>query len=524
MTDSRKPSDDLSSAVDKLSADDVLVSLVMRYLDSDLLPDESQQLQTLLAADPHNRAVFVEVCLQAKLCAETLGNRLHDAAAAAVAMPSTGPIPIEAQPPATGSALLGYLMSSIRAVPGGEVIVGMLVMFAVVAATWGLARIHAHLTGSDQQQAGIDGFQDGRFVATVTACENCRWGDMTAPVERAARLKPGPLDLQAGYAEITFDGGARVVLEGPALFTLESPGRGNLSIGRVVAYVPTVARGFTITSPSVTVVDLGTEFGLDVDATGCAEVQVFQGQVEAQPTAGRAQGRPLRLEVAGLARFDMQNGQTDAPRLQATEFVRRVEDRAQRPILNLVEEGGSFAANNLAMLPGAWAFGKNVLPGYPHHRIEYLTDGHYGNQYSWISGDEGSSFAGVVLSGPCRIDSIAFGRDNTLAAAPGRDSSDGPQPAAQGFRDRWAGTYTIQYSTAARTNQPPPEDSWHTIDTLKYAPDMPEIVSEHIRPYLRHRFRFAPVRATAVRIVTSEPGTCIDELEVYGFRLDVPKK
>ncbi len=337
----------------------------------------------------------------------------------------------------------------------------------------------------------------------------------------------------SGCAEVTFDCGARVVVEGPALFALENSGRANLAIGRVVAYVPRAARGFTIVSPSVTVVDLGTEFGLDIDAAGSAEVQVFQGRVEAQPTAARAKGRPLLIEVSGLARFDTQNGQIASPPLQATKFVRRVEDRAGRPALILVEEGGSFAPGNLATLPGAWAFAKNVLSGFPQHRIEYLTDGRYGNPQSWISAEDGPSFAGVVLSGPSRIDSIAFGRDNSVErnnrraaradAAAGQTTEPQP-PAGAGLRDRWVGTYTIQYSTAQRTNQPPAEDSWHTIDTLKYAPDMPEIASEHIRPYLRHRFRFEPVQATAVRIVTSNPGTCIDELEVYGSRLDEVKK
>ena len=87
------------------SAEELLVDLVIRYLDSDLLLDEAEQLQTFLADDAHSRAVFVEVCLQAKLCAETLGNRLHDAATDAVRIPSSGPIPIEAQQPSAGSAL-----------------------------------------------------------------------------------------------------------------------------------------------------------------------------------------------------------------------------------------------------------------------------------------------------------------------------------------------------------------------------------------------------------------------------------
>jgi hypothetical protein len=500
------------------SADEKLIDLVVRYLDSDLPPVETEQLHALLAADPRNRAVFVDVCLQAKLCTEILGNRLHDVAAGSTPLSSLDPIPIEAEIPSTTSVLLGFLTSSLRSIPGGEVAVGLLVGLAVLGATWGLARLHARLTATDSQDVAVS----GGFVATLTACDNCRWGDTTLSTERAARLKAGQLDLQQGVAEVTFDCGARIVLEGPALLTLENSTRASLAIGRIVAHVPPAARGFTVAAPSVTVVDLGTEFGLDVDAAGTAEVQVFQGKVELRPNAAQAGSHAMLLEVAGLARFDVQTGQVKAPLLHAANFVRRVEERISRPPLTLVEEGGRFAPSNLATLPGAWAFGKNVLLGFPHHRIEYLTDGHYGNEHSWIAADEGPSFAGVVLSGPSRIDSIAFGRDNNDALIQEPQAGRGgkrQKPLPPSFRDRWLGSYTIQYSNAPRTNQPPPEESWHTIDTLKYAPDMPEIASDHIHPYLRHRFRFAPVEATAVRIVTSQGGTCIDELEVYGSRL-----
>ncbi|HEY1786361.1 MAG TPA: hypothetical protein VGG30_12455, partial [Pirellulales bacterium] len=200
------------------TGDEVLIDLVIRYLDSELTPDESDQLQALLAADEHNRSIFVDVCLQAKLCAETLGNRLHDAATDGTRLPATGPIPIEAEPITAGGALLGFLRSTIRSIPGGEVVVGLLVILAVVGATWGLMQLHAHLTRSEQIAA--ERLPASPYVATLTACEDCRWGGLDVPLERASRLKVGQLELRAGLAEITFDSGARVVLEGPAVLDL----------------------------------------------------------------------------------------------------------------------------------------------------------------------------------------------------------------------------------------------------------------------------------------------------------------
>lgn len=51
--------------------------------------------------------------------------------------------------------------------------------------------------------------------------------------------------------------------------------------GAMVADVPERAYGFTVDTPSMRVVDLGTEFGLTADAMGSSAVQVFVGEVNA---------------------------------------------------------------------------------------------------------------------------------------------------------------------------------------------------------------------------------------------------
>ncbi len=123
MTDRPKPPADKPLA-DEASADEALIDLVVRYLDNELPEADVERLRALLSDNPHNRAVFVDVCLQAKLCTEILGNRLHDVAASGTLVSSTDPIPIEAVPPSTGSVILGFLTSSLRSIPGGETAVG----------------------------------------------------------------------------------------------------------------------------------------------------------------------------------------------------------------------------------------------------------------------------------------------------------------------------------------------------------------------------------------------------------------
>jgi hypothetical protein len=73
-----------------------------------------------------------------------------------------------------------------------------------------------------------------------------------------------------------------VTLEGPAAFQLISSSEAYCSAGRLSAQVPPQAKGFRIQTPKGTIVDLGTEFGLDLNASSSA-VHVFKGEVELYP-------------------------------------------------------------------------------------------------------------------------------------------------------------------------------------------------------------------------------------------------
>ena len=87
------------------------------------------------------------------------------------------------------------------------------------------------------------------------------------------------VQLVTGLAEITFRSGAKVVLAAPAQFAVSSALGANLKAGKLTARVPHVASGFTVSTPSGSVADLGTEFGVEVMADGKMDVQVFVGEV-----------------------------------------------------------------------------------------------------------------------------------------------------------------------------------------------------------------------------------------------------
>jgi|GEM_PF-2257064 len=120
-------------------------------------------------------------------------------------------------------------------------------------------------------------------VATIAQEADAVWG--SEKLLPGARLRAGRIQLAQGVAVIVFDRGAHVVLEGPADFEVWDDNSGELRAGRLRAQVPVSAHGFKVVTPQFTAVDLGTEFGCDLDSDGTGELHVFNGKVDWHPAA-----------------------------------------------------------------------------------------------------------------------------------------------------------------------------------------------------------------------------------------------
>jgi hypothetical protein len=152
-------------------------------------------------------------------------------------------------------------------------------------------------------------------VALVTRLVDVQWQPDQTPLEVGDALLPGRLSIESGFAQIEFFCGATVVLEGPAELELESTTLARLRHGRLRAQVPPAARGFSLEVDDMTVVDLGTEFGLSVSPAG-ASVQVFEGEVELQRSSEQT-----RLVKAGQAVIREAGGSYETGDLQPDSFV-----------------------------------------------------------------------------------------------------------------------------------------------------------------------------------------------------------
>jgi hypothetical protein len=208
-----------------------------------------------------------------------------------------------------------------------------------------------------------------RAVARTTATANCRWGKGAGPLRVKDAVPIGrQLSLISGLLEITYDTGAKVILQGPVTYQVESPAGGFLSIGKLTASVENAASQnpsqkpkirnpksetisksqtlqiskYVVRTPTAVVTDLGTEFGVEVSKEGITTSHVFCGTIRVEPLAAdgrtREHGRVLhenesvRVESSGVAARIV-----PVPSLMASAaFVREIPKRAIH-VLDLVD-------------------------------------------------------------------------------------------------------------------------------------------------------------------------------------------
>jgi len=196
---------------------------------------------------------------------------------------------------------------------------------------------------------------DVAAVGRITGMDGCEWAD-GLPIEtnrqawhRSASIaSPVPLgrkiDLDSGLLEITFTSGAQVILQGPASFEVESNG-GLLSVGRLTGTFekssetnpqsPIANPPFVIRTPTATITDLGTEFGVEVDKYGRTASYVFRGAVKVHAVASTERQEDLILKESEGARVESLGNPVPAiyrTEIDSRRFARHVNKNRRIPI------------------------------------------------------------------------------------------------------------------------------------------------------------------------------------------------
>ncbi len=137
--------------------------------------------------------------------------------------------------------------------------------------------------------------QDASF--TLTHSEN---GKESSPDGNTLRTG-SRLQISHGTTEIAFKSGVRCIAKAPSDILVLADDRISMSQGEAWFEVPPAAIGFTIETPKLNIVDLGTKFGVLAPADGEHEVHVVKGKVEIN-ALGRDKKSDKLILTAGMAR------------------------------------------------------------------------------------------------------------------------------------------------------------------------------------------------------------------------------
>jgi hypothetical protein len=255
-----------------------LQELLSLYIDGTLDDEQWDEFEKIVAASPEARKLYVEhvflsAAIQRLARGAEAGPSQHDKdsrkGAASEHARGTGAV--------TTSPVIDILGDAIR---GGADFLSRPFVLTILLVV-GLPGLILLLLVSTLTRESSAPQQVAACVAQITRTHRVVWNEGQAAFASGARLRPGQrLRLAEGLTEVTFDDGAKVVLEGPVTFRIGGRNAGALEQGLLAASVPPSAHGFTVRTPLTTVVDLGTEFGVSVDASGASETHVFVGQVK----------------------------------------------------------------------------------------------------------------------------------------------------------------------------------------------------------------------------------------------------
>jgi hypothetical protein len=324
MSEQQPPAE--PSGVDEVS----FTELALRALDGHTGPVETASLQAQLAEDAGKRRLFVALALHAQALSEILGahrqSGLWETGEIEAIDPQLADLESMGLTPLPRRVWLPWAITTAACI---------LAILATGLAIW--RRSSDRSSGTPPAAISQPVRQPTERVAAVRASgadfdeiamlielTGARWdASGGAPPAAGEMLGARRLVLTSGRATLAFASGVTLTLEGPADVDLVSIDRVFCRQGRLRARVPEGAKGFVVASPGSAVVDLGTEFGLNVGADGRSRVFVFEGAAEAALLD--AEGSPKLTQIVEPSKafeLDPRSGRIDEAEARPEGFVR----------------------------------------------------------------------------------------------------------------------------------------------------------------------------------------------------------
>lgn len=167
-----------------------------------------------------------------------------------------------------------------------------------------------------------------------------------------AEIFPGPLHLTHGELGLRFASGAEATLRAPVKFEVVSAMEFRVDEGAAAVRAPDPVNGFMVRTPGGALVDLGTEFAMNVAADGSSRMVVREGKVVASLIGpGGSSTRELTATAGQMVLLDGHTGRLGPapPPAAADEFPSRLKLPAPP-----LQPGPDFEAVMRGSSPLAW--------------------------------------------------------------------------------------------------------------------------------------------------------------------------
>ena len=226
------------------------------------------------------------------------------------------------------------------------------------------------------------------IVAMLTDSIDAQWVDVKNVPGIGDVLREGEMTLVSGLAEITFNDGAVVIVEAPAAIKLETPKSMFVTSGKVSAVVSEYATGFIVNTASASIVDLGTEFAVNVGGDGSCSLHMFKGR--ANLVAGKdGQKRTTQIVDFNQARsVNSITGSITNIKLDNNVFARQIDSvngfvwRGQNlDIADIVGRGNGFGT-------GRYGSGIDLDSGNQMSYLNYITNRPGHDKYLEVPGND----------------------------------------------------------------------------------------------------------------------------------------
>ena len=340
--------------------------------DGTLLETQFQDLAVLLDSDPEVRKVFMDhVRLRTNIRFLHRAERARDSAFARI-LAAPQMLPPFSSPPAVtvhGGAFhsafslssswpLAYLLATVITAVGLLTLAYTYIPHPTQHIGPSLADANQHSTPTRTPEMPV--------VGRITGMMDCVWSAGNAPATPTSecRKPKSPVSLgdrfsiQSGLLEITYDTGAKVILQGPVTYDVDSRNGGFMSLGKLTGKATTkAARGLTIRTPTANVTDLGTEFGVEVSESGVTKACVFIGKVKFQNQQGTGPASPRILSAGQTAISNRSGIDATTANDNGARFVRTIPTThlfapPQSDLIGNVDYSETWTVNSLSRAGG----------------------------------------------------------------------------------------------------------------------------------------------------------------------------